>query len=65
MFVPVGNVPYSACAAQPTVVPCTAEDVKELKEMFPNIEEDVIRNIFEEKHGNKEAIVNDLLALSS
>lgn len=43
----------------------TDEDVKELHEMFPNIDDAVIRSVLDEKHGNKDATVNALLSITA
>ncbi|GFQ67756.1 toll-interacting protein [Trichonephila clavata] len=42
----------------------TEEEFKQVIEMFPNIEEDIVRAIMESNRGNKEHIINALLELS-
>ncbi|KRZ02663.1 Toll-interacting protein [Trichinella zimbabwensis] len=63
---PVLLVPVvDSSAFHQTLPRFTQTDVKELHDMFPNVDEDVIVSILESKNGNKEATINDLLALNS
>lgn len=41
------------------------EDVKQVQEMFPNIEIDVIKAIMETERGNKDRTINSLLQLTN
>ena len=41
------------------------EDVKQVKDMFPNIEEDVIKSVLESNRGNKDKSIEDLLGMST
>ncbi|CAL1298177.1 unnamed protein product [Larinioides sclopetarius] len=42
----------------------TEEDFRQVMEMFPNIEEDIVRAVVESNRGNKEHTINALLELS-
>jgi len=48
----------------PAVAQISAEDVKQLQEMFPGLEEDVIRTILENERGNKDRAINSLLQMT-
>lgn len=46
------------------VPPITDDDVKQVKEVFPNIDDEVIRSVLEENRGNKQSAINALLQMS-
>jgi len=50
-------------AAQP--VPVTDADVAVVKDMFPDIEVDVIKSVLEANRGDKDATINNLLSMQS
>lgn len=53
-----------ATASPPLPVEITAEDTKELEDMFPGVDREVIRCVLEESRGDKDATVSALLELS-
>lgn len=55
--------PVVALPAMP-VVTVTDDDIKQVREMFPNIEDEIIKSILVEKHNNKSAAINSLLAMA-
>jgi toll-interacting protein len=60
---PTPPVPGQEASPPPPLY--TEEDAKELAEMFPNMEAEVIRSVLDEKRGNKDAAVNALLSIGS
>jgi toll-interacting protein len=43
----------------------TEDDLEEVCGMFPNIEKEVVRSVFEAKRGDKDSTVNSLLDMNS
>lgn len=45
--------------------PVTDEDVAVVKDMFPDIEVEVIKSVLDANHGDKDATINNLLMMQS
>ncbi|XP_054159266.1 toll-interacting protein B-like [Oppia nitens] len=60
---PTGSQPQPQPQPQPIVI--SEEDVKQVSEMFPNVEIDVIKAIMETQRGNKDRTINSLLQMTS
>lgn len=70
----VGSMQYRISAGCPVTVPpttmptpappmYTVQDVQQVKDMFPDIDEDVIKSILDANQGNKDMTINQLLAM--
>ncbi|XP_076444386.1 toll-interacting protein-like [Babylonia areolata] len=57
-----GAVPQQQPPPQPQM---TEEDLQQVKDMFPNMEDQVIKSVFEANNGNKDATINSLLSMNS
>jgi len=68
--VPVQGVPMQGVPVQQQQMPpqgpmFTDEDVTQVKDMFPDVDEDVIKSILEVNHGDKDRTINHLLQMNS
>ncbi|BFZ09624.1 hypothetical protein BsWGS_12663 [Bradybaena similaris] len=63
-MVPIGQMPVYP-PQQPHRPLYTEEDLKQVKDMFPNMEDEVIKSVMDANCGNKDATINSLLAMSS
>ncbi|XP_029842896.2 toll-interacting protein-like [Ixodes scapularis] len=62
---PAANPALPPVAHQPAPVNITDDDVKQVQEMFPGMDAEVIRGVLETHRGNKDASVNALLSMNA
>lgn len=66
LIMPQGNMPTHQFHAQPPInlpPPFTEEDVNQVKEMFPTMENDIIKSILAANNGNKDRAINQILQM--
>nr|QNL15299.1 toll-interacting protein-like protein [Littorina littorea] len=62
---PVAYPPQPGMVPQRPMPELTEEDMKQIKEMFPDMDSEVIKSVFEANGGNKDATINSLLSIAA
>ncbi|XKL61266.1 hypothetical protein PGB90_008323 [Kerria lacca] len=55
---------YQTPLPPPQIQNISADDLKMVEEMFPNMDKDVIKSVFQANNGSREAVINSLLQMS-
>jgi len=63
--VTVGPPPGVAMQRPPPGPAYTEQDIQQVKDMFPAVDDEVVRSVFEMNMGNKDKTINDMLAISN
>uniref|UniRef100_A0A3B5K3E2 Toll interacting protein n=1 Tax=Takifugu rubripes TaxID=31033 RepID=A0A3B5K3E2_TAKRU len=66
-YVPISGQVSSFSSAVSCRVPatvCSEEDLKALQDMFPNLDQEVVRTVLDAQRGNKDAAINSLLQMA-
>ena len=60
------QMPVQSAVLPPAAPPPTfsEEDFKQLKELFPDVDEEVVKSIYEAQRFNKDAAANSILSMS-